>query len=143
MVLVCEQTKLLRSSGLIDEIDQIDDIITLEALNQMKQWKFPDITQCPLELCHREFGYRADAINHFKHRHAKNAFFCSKCDEPIEVYRPDDVQEHNRRAHQGENIASNFDVSSSGSKSLPFSSTSSSSSSSLAENVWYSDNYLD
>lgn len=124
--MICEQAKLLRSSGFIDEID---DIITLEALNQTRQWKFPDTTQCPFNLCRREFGYRADAINHFIHKHAKNAYYCSKCETPIEVYRQDDIDEHNHRLHRNEYDPLTFDVSPSGSKS---------SSSSSAENVCYS-----
>lgn len=122
----------MRSSGFFYE--EIDDIITLEGLNQTRQWKFPDSTRCPLDLCRREFGYRAEAINHFKQRHARNAYYCSTCEEPIEVHRQDDVQDHNRRMHRHENA----DVSSKTSFS------SSSSSSSAAENVFFSQlrNYI-
>lgn len=89
-------------------------MITLEACNQTMQWKFPvNLTQCPLEMCRREFGYRNEAIAHFKNRHAKNAAFCTKCDKPIEVYRQEDVKEHDRRVHRYEKAALNADQSSS------------------------------
>lgn len=106
-----DQAKLLRSSGVIEKIDELDDIITLEDCNTKEpvQWNFPNITQCPVELCRREFGSRFDAFNHFKRRHLKNAQYCSECAEPIEVYRQEDVQEHERRAHLSGNDASDFD----------------------------------
>lgn len=86
-------------------MNEFDDIITLEGCNQKIQYKFPDVTQCPLELCRRELGDRAAALLHFKNRHAKNALYCSKCDSPIEVYRQDELEEHNRRVHADENVA--------------------------------------
>lgn len=107
LTFACVQPKLLRSSGVIEKIDELDDIITLQDCNnkQTVEWNFPDITQCPVELCRRELGSRLDAFNHFKHRHLKNAQYCSKCSEPIEVYRQEDVQEHEYRAHQSESDA--------------------------------------
>lgn len=107
----------MRSSGIIEKIDDIDEIFTLEDCNQKQpvQYKFPDITNCPVELCRREFGSRRDAFNHFKQRHFKNSQYiqyCSTCDELIEVYRSDDVREHKHRVHRNENVALDFDRSS-------------------------------
>lgn len=108
---VSKQTKLLRSSGIIEKIDELDDIITLEDCNnkQPVEWIFPDITQCPVELCRREFGSRMHAFKHFQQRHLKNAQFCSKCSEPVDVYCPEDVREHEHRVHQNENHATDSD----------------------------------
>lgn len=95
---------------MIEKIDELDDIITLEDCYQKQpvEWIFPDITQCAVELCRREFGSRIDAFKHFKQRHLKNAQFCSKCSEPIEVYCQEDVQNHERRVHRNENHATDF-----------------------------------
>lgn len=112
----------MRSSGFVEEID---DTIILEALDEKKEWKFPNTSQCPFEKCRREFGYRLDTINHFKQKHTKNAYFCSECDICIAVYRQEDLLDHNRRLHRDEDTPSEFGTSASCSKSL----------SSSAENV--------
>lgn len=91
----------------MEKIDELDDIITLDDCHtkQTVQWIFPDITQCPVELCRRELGSRFDAFHHFKNRHLKNTQYCSKCAEPLEVFRQEDVQNHERRIHWNENDA--------------------------------------
>lgn len=89
---------------MIEKIDELDDIIMLEdcKTKQAVEWIFPDITQCPVELCRREFGIRMDAFKHFKQRHLKNAQFCSICSEPLDVCYDQDVKNHEQRAHQNE-----------------------------------------
>lgn len=88
----------------MEKIDELDDIIMLEDYisKEPVEWIFPEMTQCPVELCRREFGARMDAFKHFKQRHLKYAQFCSKCSEPLDVECDQDVQNHEHRAHQSE-----------------------------------------
>lgn len=124
---------MLRSSGKIEKIDELDDIITLEDCKKKQpvEWIFPDITQCPVELCRREFGSRMHAFKHFQQRHLKNAQYCSKCSEPVDVYCPEDVQEHEHRIHWSENHATDSDRRSNVSRASP----------STSENVRHCENW--
>lgn len=63
--------------------DEQDDLITLSGCDEISEWRFPQMSQCPLYSCNKDLGVRSLAISHFKYRHAKNSVFCSECDKPI------------------------------------------------------------
>ncbi|XP_031628722.1 uncharacterized protein LOC116344365 [Contarinia nasturtii] len=78
------------------------DLIDLHAFGKITQWKFPNVTYCPMSRCRLLFGVRSDAILHYKKRHTNHSVYCHICDKPISTYSKRDFKKHYQRLHPKE-----------------------------------------
>lgn len=79
---------------------EVDDLIILNGCGQMTKWRFPqNLTRCPVKRCVQKFQSRTTAINHYKHRHARNSAFCSICDGPFSAKDRSAFNRHYRDMH--------------------------------------------
>lgn len=67
-----------------NESDEEDDLIQLTGCGQKTSFRFPtNTTRCPIYSCHADFGYRSEAIAHYKRKHTKDSIFCEECHKAI------------------------------------------------------------
>lgn len=75
-------------------------MIILKGGSQISRWQFPQhITKCPARNCTQEFVDRAEAIAHYRKRHAMNYQYCSKCDKLIPTHHMKFFSDHYRNVH--------------------------------------------
>lgn len=102
-----QQVKPIPQSGTTQNVD--DELITLEALGVITQWKFPpNMTVCPVLKCRKKFEDRKSAIDHYKTEHTQNSFYCSMCDKPLRIHMKIDLEKHYQCRHPNMKIPLDF-----------------------------------
>lgn len=83
-----------------------DDLIILGELTgyRTKRWRFPQTEHCPKTKCAKEFETRAEAINHYRTKHAKYDILCGICKKLISVSGAFNLTRHYLCKHPGNAI---------------------------------------
>lgn len=91
--------------------DAKDDMITLRGCGRITKWRFPQNSKrCPVRTCHKNFGFRADAIQHYKRCHAPHSILCPICSKVIVVRGRYKFIQHCTRTHPDKKIPFGLDA---------------------------------
>lgn len=74
-------------------------MIILKGAGEIKTWQFPNITNCPVPKCPKQFENRTEAIIHYKKKHIMNYQYCDICKGPVPTHNCKKFSDHLKKDH--------------------------------------------